>query len=890
MMSCDVCNMLCNVPKDAWQRACSATLLWAAFWLRRTTGTGGRLSVNRRPLKMVSGSKRNGQANGGNNGGTGEGEAPPPAPKVVGPNITGTVEEYRLERRLQKGLFGGVYEARGLTSGRGLAVKVLHRSELHRAQRASSLEFCEVPLSEVKYKDVMANHENVMAVEDHFQDQYCHYIVFELARGGDLLEALKLRPNGFEERHAQFLIGQAARGLALLHRRQLAMQDVSLENMLLHVLEDGRYQVKVCDPGQAVVFGVDANTGAELPVNFHGFVGKSFRPPELHRKVPYLATKVDAWCLGWSTFYLLAAQPLFMSADASDPDWALFEAGNVATLFRQKVTFACSQTCVDFMLRLLQINADRRMSVEDALKHDFLADSSIRPMYAPAEIVEQVREANAAAPPAVPAEPPQPSERGRPCPENCQLARSETGDPAVARGYGSASGGAPPAPDNASGSSAPASCAPAGVAQAAARCRSSQRGCAAAIWKAPASPMRSESPRTAAVPGQSVAARPPSQGPQGPQVRTASPFQSTYRGFLVTPQSRALSPQPAPQQQVSGTALYGRASAASASSYSTAGLSGLRIGSGYCSGLGSGIASAGGILNGSGDDSDSAPGPGGVPVTGPSASAPVGERHEGMVTAEDERYGIGGGPMGQAVRAREPPSPKLNRTDVNWRRGVGQPSAPCAPRASSPIGPATPLFVRTGNARGFSPSPMRSLGGLEPAYARPSSTGSPMSANAYGQPLRASPATSDAAGGHFWQSPRAASPASLTPSGASLRTTPEPARNAYSRGRSRTRALSPPQLPHYGAQAASAVSTGGLVARAVSPGQLLAPAASMPGLAAGRAAGIAWSPVPPSPPAPKRSISPTPAGSSRSPSLAQGHIRSAVPNYQATSSVPRWPG
>jgi len=153
------------------------------------------------------------------------------APKVVGPNIQGKLEEYRLERRLQNGLFGGVYEARGLSSGKAFAVKVLHQSEILKAQQADSIEFCEVPLSETKFIELMKGSDHVMQVEDHFKDDYCHYIVFELALGGDLLEALKLRPSGFEEHQAQYLIGQAARGLCVLHSRHLAMQDVSLENM-----------------------------------------------------------------------------------------------------------------------------------------------------------------------------------------------------------------------------------------------------------------------------------------------------------------------------------------------------------------------------------------------------------------------------------------------------------------------------------------------------------------------------------------------------------------------------------------------------------------------------------------------------------------------------------
>mmetsp|Transcript_46058 Transcript_46058/g.71904 ORF Transcript_46058/g.71904 Transcript_46058/m.71904 type:complete len:788 (-) Transcript_46058:109-2472(-) len=307
-------------------------------------------------------------------------------PKVVGPNVQGKREEYQLVRRLQSALFGGVYEAKGLSSGRDFAIKVLHKSELTKAQESNSIEFCEVPLSEIKFAEHMRGHPHVMEAEEHFEDAYCFYVVFELARGGDLLEALKQKPHGFDEAHAQFLIKQAVQGMALLHERRVAMQDVSLENMLLHVQETtGHYQVKICDPGQAVIFDVDEN-GEELPVKFRGLVGKSFRPPELHEQQSYIATKVDSWCLGWSTFYLLTAQPLFMSADPAqqDADWLLFQQGDFASLFQQKVNL-CSPVGLDFIFRLLQIEPKRRMSIVDALSHSWLADPSIAPVLAPKE-------------------------------------------------------------------------------------------------------------------------------------------------------------------------------------------------------------------------------------------------------------------------------------------------------------------------------------------------------------------------------------------------------------------------------------------------------------------------------------------------------------------------
>ncbi|CAJ1389608.1 unnamed protein product [Effrenium voratum] len=309
--------------------------------------------------------------------------------KVVGPNIRGNREEYQLVMHLQSALFGGVYEAKGRSSGRDFAIKVLHKSELQKVEENNSIEFCEVPLSEIKFADVMRGHEHVMEVEEHFEDQYCHYCVFELCRGGDLLEALKQKPMGFDERHAQFLIRQAAMGLTFMHERGVAMQDVSLENMLLNVNPgNGNWQVKICDPGQAVHFQTEG--GQEIPVGFHGLVGKSFRPPELHEHKPYLSTKVDSWCLGWSTFYLLTAQPLFMSADPSqkDADWHLFKNGKFDELFKTKSP-NFSPTGIDFIFKLLQLEPSKRMSIADCCKHAWLADPSVPPMLVPKELLPE---------------------------------------------------------------------------------------------------------------------------------------------------------------------------------------------------------------------------------------------------------------------------------------------------------------------------------------------------------------------------------------------------------------------------------------------------------------------------------------------------------------------
>jgi hypothetical protein len=192
-------------------------------------------------------------------------------------------------------------------------------------------------------------------------------------------------------------------------------------------------------------------------------------------------------------------------------------------------------------------------------------------------------------------------------------------------------------------------------------------------------------------------------------------------------------------------------------------------------------------------------------------------------------------------------------------------------RAHSPMsqqGLPQNMLLRQQNGRGLSPSPIRSGTGIDASWNVPSPlqrSGSPMSHQHQATTLGSEAARGNLAGSasQFWQSPRAASPSSQMAFRA-----PE----VYSRGRSHTRALSPSQQI-MGGLGSSAAPT----AQAIAGGMVrtLSPTGGMPA----RTAGFAWNPVPPSPPAPKRSISPQP-------SLVNG-IGAGQPNNSSVSSL-RW--
>jgi serine/threonine protein kinase len=591
-------------------------------------------------------------------------------------------------------------------------------------------------------------------------------------------------------------------------------------------------------------------------------VGKSFRPPEIHQKQPYYGTKVDAWCLGWSTFYLLAAQPLFLSANPSeqDPDWELFEKAEFATLFRQKAT-SCSQQCIDFILKLLEIDPKRRMSVREALQHEWLRDCNSRPMFAPKELLPDTPDKRAAESEYVPGRVlgvTPTKEAGHSSPTvggnlngNYDEVRAQ-GVSTTAPNYSSGAyrgGGLTGSLGGASSGGL------SGVATAGGlhggiyasewqnnRHRSGQSG-VAPTWKM--TPSRSESPGPGTMmqgyyqAGGSAGTPTPNQ--YAPlQARTSSPFGPVPRNSGFVPlQRRSPSPPPRPNaslvRNTTGTNVYGgtrdpatswpdlgNQSGTSAASQNSHTPRPARI---------SGVSS-------------NAPGGRGDPAEyAPSLSVPLqtGSTREGREQNLDAAQS----------QAQVDGDVRFGQMGGSGRHASAAVGGSNALRAHSPMsqqGLPQNMLLRQQNGRGLSPSPIRSGTGIDAAWNVPSPlqrSGSPMGQHHQPATLGSEAARGNLAGSasQFWQSPRAASPSSNMAFRA-----PE----VYSRGRSHTRALSPSQqfmggLGSNTAPTAQAIA-GGMV-------RTLSPTGGMPT----RTAGIAWSPVPPSPPAPKRSISPQPS-------------------------------
>ncbi|CUV04278.1 unnamed protein product [Cryptosporidium hominis] len=325
----------------------------------------------------------------------------------------GNLETYKITDTLQDSLYGKVYQGYGEDSGKLVAIKILSKNDIITKEMNRLLP--ETPLAEVFFADEMANHEYLATIRDVFETEDSHCIISDLADGEDLLELLRKNRYGLSENQTRICMKQAAIALSKCHERGFALQDFSLENCLLYsVIEDKdlndenqseniemendnesikgeifndnnsdcnkavkkKFQIKVCDPGQAVRFGRYSQE-IEMPVPYLGCVGKKFRPPEIFAGKPYIASKVDSWCLGWSTFYLLFGTELFESVHNIDNDirWQWYSMGYRDYLYTYLgIKEKLSMDARSFIESLVHPDPIHRISIKEALNHPFLRD------------------------------------------------------------------------------------------------------------------------------------------------------------------------------------------------------------------------------------------------------------------------------------------------------------------------------------------------------------------------------------------------------------------------------------------------------------------------------------------------------------------------------------
>lgn len=262
--------------------------------------------------------------------------------------------DYTLGEKLGEGAFGIVVEAIDNSTSQSYALKIIDRTKLS-AEDDSAVQHEVSILSNL-------HHPNIVRLLDFYTEPQKYYMVMEKVNGGELFDRIVAKRH-YTEREARDLVRIVLSALKYCHDKNVVHRDIKPENLLMaHKTDDA--DVKLVDFGfAAVANGFNLTEPCGTP---------AYVAPEILEGRPY-GKPVDMWSFGVLLYILLCGGPPFYAQDQQ-------------VLFKKILTgkFAfdlerwrnISSTAKDLISKLLTLSPIRRLTVDEALNHEWLQTHS----------------------------------------------------------------------------------------------------------------------------------------------------------------------------------------------------------------------------------------------------------------------------------------------------------------------------------------------------------------------------------------------------------------------------------------------------------------------------------------------------------------------------------
>jgi len=308
---------------------------------------------------------------------------------------------FEILNAVGQGAYGLVVAAKNKATPKGqpslLAIKKIEKAFEHRI-------FAKRTLRELRILRLL-HHENIIGIQnlllpksrEEFDDIYVCMELMETDLASIIKSSQKLSYD-----HIKFFLYQILRGLKYIHSAGIVHRDLKPRNLLIN----SNCDLKICDFGLARAMHFK-NTPKEMT----SYVAtRWYRPPELLLETKEYGPGIDMWSVGCILAEMIKRRPFLPGTDTTSQLELIFNmfgtpteediAGVDQVKARQflrftrkkegknleKVVFPGTDPMIlDLIKKMLTFNPKKRITVEEALRHPYLAD-----LYCPED--EPVRE------------------------------------------------------------------------------------------------------------------------------------------------------------------------------------------------------------------------------------------------------------------------------------------------------------------------------------------------------------------------------------------------------------------------------------------------------------------------------------------------------------------
>ena len=273
---------------------------------------------------------------------------------ATGGIMTPISKDFEFGKVLGTGGFAVVKMAKHVRTDKFYAVKVMNIAQVGDPEEGMTLD----DIAEEIRLTMSLSHPQVVNIHDFYQTKSHVYVVMELLKGGELLDAV-MRLGHYTEKDAAVIMKQLFTGLVSVHSKNITHRDLKLENLILAEKGD-LHTLRIADFGLAKKMKtsrgkLSAQCGSPAYVAPEVITGQQYTPA------------VDMWATGCIMYALLCGELPFFEED----EQAMFR--RIAKANMHKPNEEISADGMDLLNKLLNVDKFKRFTAVEALEHRWIS-------------------------------------------------------------------------------------------------------------------------------------------------------------------------------------------------------------------------------------------------------------------------------------------------------------------------------------------------------------------------------------------------------------------------------------------------------------------------------------------------------------------------------------